>query len=217
MKTDAQLKKDVLEELKWEPSVRAEDIGVEVKDGIVTLSGHVDTYGEKWNAERATQRVAGIQGVAVDMGVNLPFSHKRTDADLAQSVKNTLQWTAYLPKDSIKIMVENGYVTLSGAVDWDYQRKSAHNAVCFMFGVTGVSNQISVKHNESSKVIKTEIENVLKRREQAKENHINVDVIGHDVTLSGSAPNWWERELVLGSVWGTAGVWNVTDNISIVR
>lgn len=217
MKTDSQLQLDVIDELKWEPSVNAEDIGVEVKDGIVTLAGHVDTYGEKWDAEHATQRVSGVQAVAVEMDVKLPFSHIRTDADLARSVANTLEWTAYLPKESVKILVENGYVTLSGEVDWDYQRKAAHNAVRYLFGVTGVSDQINVKHIASPVVVKADVEKALKRRSESRADHVLVEVKDHHVTLSGSTPTWWDRERLVGSAWGTKGVWNVIDNISIAK
>jgi osmotically-inducible protein OsmY len=217
MKTDSQLQTDVTNELNWQPSVRAEDIGVQVKDGIVTLTGYVDTYGEKWDAERATQRVAGVRAVAVEIDVKLPGLHKRTDADLARSVENTLHWTSYLPQDAVKVMVENSWVTLSGEVDWDYQRKAAHNAIRYLFGVVGVSDQISVKHDPSTIGIKADVEKTLKRRAESRENNVSVEVKDHHVTLSGTSPTWWERERIVGSAWGTKGVWNVTDNISITK
>ena len=122
MKSDSQLKKDVNEELKWEPSVNANQIGVEVKDGVVTLAGHVDSYAEKWNAESAVQRVSGVKALAVEMDVKLPGYSVRTDADIGRSAEHALSWTSYLPKDAIKIMVEKGFVTLSGEVEWEYQR-----------------------------------------------------------------------------------------------
>ena len=121
-KSDTQLQQDVLAELKWEPSINAAEIGVEVKDGIVTLAGHVNTFGEKWHAERATQRVPGVKALAIEMDVKLEGMNNRTDADIARSVENVLQWTTYLTKDSVKIKVEKGWVTLTGEVEWQYQR-----------------------------------------------------------------------------------------------
>lgn len=122
MKADKQLKNDILAELRWEPSVNAEQIGVEVKDGIVTLAGHVNSYVEKWAAEEATQKVSGVRALAVEMDLRLPSLSERTDADIARSADSALEWTTYLPKDSIKIQAEGGWVTLSGEVEWEYQQ-----------------------------------------------------------------------------------------------
>src|ERR1700722_10225292 len=122
MKTDMQLKQDVNAELNWEPSVNATEIGVEVKDGIVTLAGHVSSYAEKMGAERAAQRVAGVKALAVEIDIKLPGVSKRTDTDIARSAESVLHWTSYLPKDAIKIKVESSWVTLTGEVTWDYQR-----------------------------------------------------------------------------------------------
>jgi osmotically-inducible protein OsmY len=141
-KSDTQLQQDVLAELSWEPSINAADIGVEVKDGIVTLAGHVNTYAEKWDAERATQRVAGVKALAVEMDVRLDGMNNRTDADIARSAENVLQWTTYLKKDAVKIKVEKGWVTLTGEVEWQYQRQAAAAAIRYLMGVSGVSGQI---------------------------------------------------------------------------
>src|ERR1700721_1464788 len=140
MKTDHQLQLDVLAELSWEPSVNAEDIGVEVKDGIVTLAGHVGSYAEKIDAERATMRVSGVRALAIEMDVKLAGSSARTDADIARSVDNVLQWTTYLPKDAVKIKVESGRVTLSGEVDWEYQRQAAVGAVRYLRGAKAAND-----------------------------------------------------------------------------
>src|ERR1700722_14276350 len=164
MKTDMQLKQDVNAELSWEPSVNAAEIGVEVKDGIVTLAGHVSSYSEKLGAERAAQRVAGVKALAIEMNVKLPGSSKRTDSDIARSAESVLQWTGFLPKDAVKIMVESGWITLKGEVDWDYQRKAATDAVRSLLGVAGVSDQIVIKSKASASVVKSDIEADLKRR-----------------------------------------------------
>lgn len=216
MKTDTQLQQDVIAELKWEPSVNAAQIGVEVKDGIVTLAGHVSSYAEKLGAERAAQRVSGVKALAIEMDVKLSGSSKRTDADIAGSAKDVLQWTSPLPKDSVKVMVESGRVTLSGEVDWEYQRQAAVKAVRYLKGVTGVSNQIAIKPNVSLSAVKSDIEAALKRRATADAQKISVEVRGADVTLTGPVHSWSERELARHAAWGTPGVRNVVDNITVV-
>ena len=186
MKTDTQLQLDVIAELKWEPSVNAAHIGVEVADGIVTLAGHVSSYAEKLGAERAAQRVSGVKALAIEMDVKLPGLSKRTDADIARSVENVLQWTTYVPKDSVKVMVESGWVTLSGEVDWEYQRQTAKKGVRYLMGVTGVTDNIVIKPKVSLSAVKSEIEAALKRRATADAKKISVDVQGADVTLTGT-------------------------------
>jgi osmotically-inducible protein OsmY len=217
MKSDTQIQQDVIAELKWEPSVDAAHIGVEVHDGIVTLAGHVSSHAEKWDAERAAQRVSGVNGLAVEIDVKLPGSSKRDDADIARSAENVLQWTTYLPENSVKVMVENGWITLTGTVDWGYQRRYAVKAVRHLMGVTGVSDQIAVKPSEVANPIKSSIEAALKRRARDDEQNISVAVAGGDVTLTGTAYNWFDRELANRSAWGTPGVRHVTDNIAIVH
>ena len=217
MKTDSQLQQDVIAELKWEPSVNAAQIGVEVKDGIVTLAGHVSSYAEKWDAERAAQRVSGVKALAIEMDVKLSGSSKRNDADIAGSAENALQWMTYLPKDSVKVMVEGGWITLSGEVDWEYQRQSAAGAVRYLVGVTGVSNQIAIKPKVSVSVVKSDIEAALKRRAHADAQKISVEVRGTDVTLTGTVHSWSERDLATHSAWGTPGVRNVVNNITVTH
>ena len=216
MKTDTQLQQDVIAELQWEPSVNAAQIGVEVKDGIVTLAGHVSSYAEKWSAEHAAQRVSGVKALAIEMDVKLPGSGKRTDADIARSVENTLQWNTALPRDGVKVMVEGGRVTLSGDVDWEYQRQAAAKAVRYLMGVTSVNNQIAIKPNVSLGAVKSEIEAALRRRAAADAKKISVEVRGADVTLTGTVHSWSERDLARHSAWGTPGVRSVVDNMTIV-
>ena len=216
MKTDTQLQQDVIAELKWEPSVNAAQIGVEVKDGIVTLAGHVSSYAEKWDAERAAQRVSGVKALAIEMDVKLAGSSKRTDADIARSAGNVLEWATYLPKDSVKVMVESGWITLSGEVDWEYQRQAAAKGVRYLMGVTGVSDQIVLKNPKVSlSAVKSEIEAALKRRATADAQKISVEVHGADVTLTGKVHSWSERDLARHSAWGTSGVQNVVDNMTV--
>lgn len=137
MKTDSQLQQDVSAELDWEPSVHAARIGVEVKDGVVTLAGQVDSYAEKWNAERAAQRVSGVRALATELQVQLTSLSQRTDADIAAAVENLLEWTSTLASGAVRVVVEGGWVTLSGKVDWQFQRQAATDSVRHLMGVTG--------------------------------------------------------------------------------
>ena len=195
--------------------MHAEQIGVEVNNGIVTLAGHVDSYPAKWNAERAAQRVAGVKGLAVEIDVKLNGLTKHSDADIARTVENVLLWTTYLPKDSVKIMVEDGWVTLSGQVQWGFQRTTATAAVRYLMGVKGVSDQITIKPSVSASDVKNDIEAALKRRAINEAHGIKVAVNGSEVTLTGKVPTWAERDAAGSAAWGTPGVSNVIDNIAI--
>ncbi|MBT9493167.1 MAG: BON domain-containing protein [Paucibacter sp.] len=215
MKTDSQLQQDVNAELKWEPSVHAARIGVEVKDGVVTLAGQVDSYAEKWSAERAALRVSGVQAMSTELTVHLTSLSKRTDADIAASVENVLEWNSSLPAGGIQVMVEGGWVTLSGDVDWQFQRQAAADSVRFLMGVTGVSNQISIMPTLSATLVKSDIEAALKRTAIEDAKMINVAVRGADVTLSGTVHSWAERETATNSAWGTPGVLSVVDKMTL--
>jgi osmotically-inducible protein OsmY len=214
MKTDIQLQQDVLAELTWEPSVNAAHIGVEVQDGVVTLAGHVASYSEKLDAERAAQRVCGVKALAVEMDVKLAGLSMRTDADIAQSVENVLQWTTYVPPNRVKVLVEGGWVTLTGELDWEYQRRAAAGAVRNLMGVIGLSEQIGIKQQVSSFAVKTDIEAALKRRAKDDAHKISVEVEGTDVTLTGKVPNWFERDLAKNAAWNASGVQNVVDHMT---
>ncbi len=216
MKSDSQLQQDVMAELKWEPSVHAAQIGVEVKNGVVTLAGEVGSYAEKWNAERSAQRVNGVKALAVEMTVRLSVSGKRTDAEIAQAAHSILAWTSSLPEDAISVLVERGWLTLTGDVNWQYQRQDAADSVRYLPGVTGVSNQIAIKPLLSPAVVKSDIEAALKRRAVADASSIAVEVSGADVTLTGTVHSWSERDLATRSAWGTAGVRHVVDKMSLV-
>ena len=217
MKSDSQLKKDVLEELKWEPSVNATHVGVEVSEGIVTLAGHVDTYAEKFHAERAAQRVAGVRALAVEMDVRLPGGlTQRSDADIARSTENALEWTTDLPKGGVKVKVESGWITLTGEVAHDYQRRAATRGLRYLLGVTGVSDQITLPPQTFSEGdVKSSIEGALQRRAKADATAIAVAVDGTQVTLTGHVSSWSERELARHSALNTRGVHSVIDNLTV--
>jgi osmotically-inducible protein OsmY len=215
MKTDTQLQNDVMAELKWDPSINATKIGVEVDNGVATLSGHVENYAQKWSAERAAQKVCGVKALAVEIEVVLQGANNRSDADIARTARNVLEWTTNWPKDHVKVIVENGWISLSGELDYEYQRQLATASVRHLMGVTGVSNQITVKPSLSSLSVKSDIQAALKRRALIDAEEIIVTVNGGNVSLSGVVQSWSERDMVSDCVWNTPGVTHVTDNISV--
>ena len=214
MKTDTQVQQDVLAELEWEPSINAAKIGVEVKDGVVTLAGHVDSFAQKWDAERAAQRVAGVKALAVEMDVKLSSLSERTDGDIARTAENVLQWMTYWPKDAVKVMVEDGWVTLSGAAKWNYQRLAAVDGVRHLMGVKGVSDRITVEHTMVPGTIKSDIEAALRRHANSD---ISVAVEDGDVTLTGKVRSWGAFDLANHAAWGTPGVQSVSNKITIAN
>jgi osmotically-inducible protein OsmY len=216
MKTDEQLQRDVTAELSWEPSVHASQIGVEVKDGVVTLAGHVGSYAEKWEAERAALRVFGVKALAVEMDVKLPALGRRTDADIAQSAKNVLSWATSVPDDAITVMVEGGWITLSGIVEWQYQKQAATDAVRSLAGVKGVSDQIGIEPGATSAAVKADIETALLRRAKADTQKISVEVTGSEVVLSGTVQSWSERDLATQCAWSAPGVHHVIDRMTLI-
>ncbi len=216
MKTDRQLQKDVIEELGWDPSVDAASIGVEAKDGIVTLSGCVDSYPQRWSAERAALRVAGVNGVVVDIEVDLPGAHKRNDADIARAARSALEWNVSVPDGSIKISVQNGWIALSGEVDWAYQRWAAVAAVRNLVGVAGVNDEITLKPHVDAKDVKGKIESALQRLANREAKAITVDIDENgSVTLSGKVGSWSERNAARHAAWAAPGVKNVVDRMSV--
>lgn len=217
MKTDSQLQQDVMAELKWEPAVHATHIGVEVRGGVVTLAGRVDSYAEKLNAEHAAQRVSGARAMTSELKVQFVGQSRRTDADIAAAVENLLAWSSSLPEGAIQVVVDGGWVTLTGQVNWHFQRQAAADSIRHLTGVTGVSDQIALKPSRSFKVVTSEIEAALKRTGIADANKISVAVHGTDVTLSGTIQNWAERETATRAAWGSPGVDNVVDMLTLAR
>ncbi len=215
MKTDSQLQQDVIAELQWEPSVTAPGIGVEIKGGIATLAGEVGSYAEKLAAESAAQRVSGVKAVTTELKVKPTGSGKRSDADIALAVEKVLLWTTWVPDKTIKVLVEKGWVTLSGNLEWQFQRQTAADSVRGLAGVTGVSNQIAIKPHPSISVVKADIEAALKRSAAADAKKISVSIDGADVALTGTVHSWTERDTATTAAWGTPGVRNVVDKMTL--
>lgn len=213
MKTDTQLQQDVMSELEWEPSVHAVQLGVEVNDGVVTLAGHVDSFLEKWEAERAAQRVSGVKALVVDIEVRLAALSHRSDEDIGRAARNVLEWMTAPNKEGVNVMVEGGWLTLSGEVDWQYQKLAAADATRHLMGVIGISNQISIKPKVTLADVKTQIEAALTRHAKADARKIDVKVKNGSVTLSGKVESWAERQNATHAAWSMPGVFNVVDEL----
>lgn len=216
MKTDAQLKEDVTKELEWEPSVNASQVGVAVKNGVVTLTGHLDTYAQKYNVEKAVARVAGVKAIALEVDVKLEPGHKRSDSEIAEAAENALLWNTQVPDDRIQLKVERGWITLKGEVDWDYQRKSAENAVRALTGVMGVSNSIALAPTITPANVAGRIREALARHAEREAKKIEVSVQGTTVTLQGDVASWEERVAAGSAAWSAPGISRVVNEIKVL-
>jgi len=214
MKTDADLKRDVQAELAWDPAVKSTEVGVAVKDGVVTLSGHLGTYAEKYAVQRALRRVPGIKAIALELDVLLAPNHKRSDTEIALAAEHALQWNTLIP-DKIRVTVDKGWLTLQGEVDWDYQRHGAEKAVRPLMGVVGISNEITLKTRVAPADIEKSIANALQRQLERELQRIDVKVDGSTVTLRGSVNSWHERDAAQGVAWQAPGVRAVVNELRI--
>jgi osmotically-inducible protein OsmY len=216
MKTDSELQSDVLQELKWWPSVNAAHIGVAAKDGVVTLTGQVAHYAEKATAEDVTKGVYGVKGTANDIIVELIGSAKRTDQDVATAALNALKWDYEVPEDKVKVVVKNGWVTLEGTVDWQYQKDAAARCVRYLMGVIAVSNNVTIKPSVKWIDVKTKIEDAFRRNADIEARRITVGTHDSKVTLSGSVASWAESDEAVSAAWAAPGVTSVRNDLVIM-
>lgn len=216
MKTDMQLHTDVLAELAWDPRVNEKEIGVAVKDGVVTLTGSVANYADKWSSERAVERVADVRAVANDLKVNIPATASHSDTEIAHQVVEALAWDIRVPNDKIQSAVTNGWVTMTGSAEWGYQREAAERAVRNLVGVRGVTNSIKVTpRSTSASDVSVKIKTALERRADRTAEHINVETFDGIVTLKGSVPSFSERRAAEAAAWSAAGVREVRDELVV--
>lgn len=216
-RTDEEVQRDVLEELKWDARVQPNEIGVSVKTGIVTLSGWVDNYSKKWVAERAAHRVKGVVAVANDIEVRLPSSAERTDSDIAGAAMRALEWDAFVPIEKLEVTVAKGWVTLRGEVEWEYQRRAAERAVRKLSGVRGVTNLITIRPRQtpSPAELKERIQDALMRSIETDVEKIDIDVDTDKVTLIGTVRTWLEKEEAERVAWSAPGVASVDNRVVV--
>ena len=215
MKTDAQLKKDVIAELEWDPAIDATHVGVAVEDGVVQVTGHLGSLAEKGAVERAVQRVAGVRAVAVELDIRLAPEHSRDDAQIAAAIETAFRWHAQIPDDRVQVKVEKGWVTLTGEVDWDFQRHNADLVVRAVSGVRGLSNQATLRPREAPKYVADRIHDALVRYAEDEARGIEIEVRDGTAFLKGRVNAWAERSAAQWAALSAPGIARVVNEIEI--
>ncbi|MEN9963264.1 MAG: hypothetical protein RL582_359 [Bacteroidota bacterium] len=215
MKTDIEIQKDVIDQLKWEPYLNAAQIGVSVKNGVVTLSGQVDTYSKKVMAEKAAKKVAGVKAIAEDIVVGISPAYRKTDSEIAEASINALKWHTMIPDERIKVSVEDGNVKLEGEVEWEYQRNQAKTAVENLIGVKFVTNLVSVKPKITPFELQQKITTSFQRSANIDASRVTVEVLGSKVILRGKVRSFAEKEDAENAVWSAPGVVSVENKVNI--
>lgn len=216
MKTDSELQTDVQDELKWWPGVNESQIGVTAKDGIIALTGRVEHYAEKIAAEDAAKCVYGVKGLANEIEVELPALHERDDQDIVKAALNALKWDYSVPSDKLTVIVKNGWLTLEGTVDWQYQKDAANRCVQNLMGVAMVSNHIKLKPVTKWIDVKSKIEDAFRRNSDIEARRITVTSKNGAVTLKGSVASWAEKNTAVWAAWSAPGVISVADELAVV-
>jgi osmotically-inducible protein OsmY len=215
MKTDSEIKKDVLSELQWDPLISETKVGVTVNEGVVTLTGHLDTYAEKVAAKRAAGRVSGVKAIALEIDVIPAGIHQRSDTEIALAVEHALSWNTSVPQDRVKVTVEKGWVTLTGDLDWNFQRRAVERMVRPLKGVVGISDNIQLRTLPVPLKLQERIQEALTRQAMREARRIEVSVEGSEVTLRGHVHSWAERNAVEGASWSAPGVTCVNNQVLV--
>lgn len=215
MRTDMELQREVTTELRWDPSVRDEEVAVAVRDGVVTLGGTVDSFAVKLAALKAAERVGGVHAVADELDVRLPGPSQRSDTELAHQVVSALRWDVLVPDDRIKARLEQGWVTLEGEVEWEFERRAARRAVQNITGLRGVTNLVTLKQRASALDVSQRIKDALRRQAELDARMIEVEAADGAVTLHGTVHSWAERRQAEQAAWSAPGVTRVDDRLVV--
>jgi len=215
MKTDSEIKRDVLSELLWDPLISETKVGVTVNEGVVTLTGHLDSYAEKVAAKRAAERVAGVKAIALELDVIPSGVHQRSDTEIALAVEHALSWNTSVPQGRVKVTVEKGWVTLKGDLDWNFQRRAVERMVRPLKGVVGITDNIQLKTLPVPLKLQERIQDALTRQARREARRIEVSVEGGEVTLRGHVHSWAERNAAEGASWSAPGVTRVNNQLLV--
>lgn len=215
MKNNAELQTDVQNAIKWEPLLHAAEIGVTAKDGVVSLSGFVDSYAKKMEAENAAKKVIGVKALVENIEVRFSNLWSKTDVEIANEVLTALTANWSVPDNKVTVKVENGWVTLDGNLHWNYQKEAAKNCINYLSGVKGVTNNIKIKSETHDAIEKKDVENAIARSWSIDDSDINVSVSGTTVTLTGTVSSWYQREEAARIAWNTPGIWAVNNDLEV--
>lgn len=215
MNSDAILQRNVIDELNWRPSVNSKHIGVVANNGMVTLTGHVENYAQRYEAEDAAKKVYGVLGIANEISVELAGTHKRSDEDIVEAALGALKWNFQVPSEQVKVVVSNGLLTISGTVDWQYQKTAAERCVTDLMGVVAVSNKILLKPEAKWVDVKSKIEAAFRRSADLQAHQITVGTEDGTVTLTGHVKSWADRDQAAWAAWSAPGVLVVKNNLSV--